>query len=176
MGLRCLKWILAGSGCVRYNWRLRSSSAPRLQLDFDLRQKRMSTCVDPQLLRDRSWKSLRLEAFRRLRLAGLIFRGQSSSEVLPSCPSRNFDLLQDRTLPGSAMNCSDVARFQLCVQSRLYQLPSTDWQIRLGEQPWALGRSWWSTLLSLSYRKVQNHHTRHSTRGASSRAQVSLLH
>jgi hypothetical protein len=138
MGLRCLKWILAGSGYVR--WRLRSSS-PRLQLDFDLRQKRMSTCADPQLLRDRSWKSLRLEAFRRLRLGGLICRGQSSSEVLPCCPSRNFDLQRDRILPGSAMNCSDVARFELCAQSRLSQLPSTDWQIRLGEQPWALGRS-----------------------------------
>jgi hypothetical protein len=119
MGLRCLKWILAGNGCVR--WRLRSSSAPRLQLDFDLRQKRKSICEGPQLLRDRSWKSLRLEAFRRLRLVGLICRGQSSSEVLPCWPPRNFDLQRDRILPGSAMNCSDVAGFELCAQ-----LPSTD--------------------------------------------------
>lgn len=134
MGLRCLIWILAGSGYVR--WRLRSSSAPRLQLDFDLRQKRKSICVGPQLLRDRSWKSLRLEALRRLRLGGLICRGQSSSEVLPCCPPRNFDLQRDRILPGSAMNCSGVAGFELCAQ-----LPSTDWQIRLGEQPWALSPS-----------------------------------
>jgi len=132
MGPRCLKWILAGSGYVR--WRLRSSSAPRLLLDFDLHQKRKSICVGPKLLRDRSWKSLRLEAFRRLRLVGLVCRGQSSSEVLPCCPSRNSDLQWDRILPGSAMNCSDVARFELSFHFPICaQLPSTDWQIRLGE-------------------------------------------